>query len=211
MIEQPNKVIIIGYSGHAYVVLDCAQKNGIEIAGYCEPAPRPTNPFDLAYLGNEDSELAQEKLTIADYFVAIGDNKTRRKATERLLEIAKKKPVSLIHPSATIGVLVEIGAGVLVAAGAKINAVVQIGDGVICNTGSIVEHECRLGNFVHLAPGAVLCGNVWVGEGSFIGANAVVKQGVKIGTNVVVGAGTVVLKDIPDNVTVVGNPAQIKA
>ena len=210
MIEKNNAIIIVGYSGHAYVVCDCAQKNGLEIVGYCEPVPRPTNPFDLPYLGHENSELTQEKLMTADYFVAIGDNQTRRKITEHLQRNTQKKPFSLIHPSAIVGVLVEMGAGVLVAAGAKINVLAHIGDGVICNTGSIVEHECSLGAFVHLAPGAVLCGNVRVGENSFIGANAVVKQGVKIGTNVVVGAGAVVLKDVPDNATVVGNPAQIK-
>ena len=42
-----------------------------------------------------------------------------------------------------------------------------------------------------------------------VGANAVVLGGVHIGNNVKIGAGAVVTKDIPDNCTVVGNPARI--
>ena len=32
---------------------------------------------------------------------------------------------------------------------------------------------------------------------------------LKIGKNVMIGAGSVVVKDIPDDVTVVGNPARV--
>jgi acetyltransferase-like isoleucine patch superfamily enzyme len=55
-----------------------------------------------------------------------------------------------------------------------------------------------------------LCGNVKVGNTSFVGANAVIRQGVTIGNNVMIGAGAVVLKDVPDNTTVMGVPAQTK-
>jgi acetyltransferase-like isoleucine patch superfamily enzyme len=42
-----------------------------------------------------------------------------------------------------------------------------------------------------------------------VGANSVIRQGITIGANVIIGAGTVVVKDIPDNVMVVGNPQKI--
>ena len=47
------------------------------------------------------------------------------------------------------------------------------------------------------------------GELSFIGIGATIIQGIKIGKNVIIGAGSVVIKDITDNVIVVGNPAKI--
>jgi acetyltransferase-like isoleucine patch superfamily enzyme len=47
-----------------------------------------------------------------------------------------------------------------------------------------------------------------VKKGASIGAGAVIVCGVTIGENAMVGAGAVVTKDIPDNVTVVGNPAK---
>lgn len=45
--------------------------------------------------------------------------------------------------------------------------------------------------------------NVWLGD------SVIVCKGVTIGENSVVGAGAVVTKDIPANVVVAGNPAQI--
>lgn len=48
-----------------------------------------------------------------------------------------------------------------------------------------------------------------IGDNVTIMANSVVCGNIKIGNNVTVGAGSVVTKDIPDNCTVVGNPAMI--
>lgn len=45
--------------------------------------------------------------------------------------------------------------------------------------------------------------NVWIGMG------AVILKGVTIGENSVVAAGAIVTKDVPPNVVVAGNPAQI--
>lgn len=48
-----------------------------------------------------------------------------------------------------------------------------------------------------------------VKKGASIGAGAVILPGIIIGENSVVGAGAVVTKSVPDNKTVVGNPAEI--
>jgi UDP-2-acetamido-3-amino-2,3-dideoxy-glucuronate N-acetyltransferase len=47
-----------------------------------------------------------------------------------------------------------------------------------------------------------------VGEGASIGAHSVILPGVRIGRNAMVGAGSVVTTDVPDNITVCGNPAR---
>jgi acetyltransferase-like isoleucine patch superfamily enzyme len=49
-----------------------------------------------------------------------------------------------------------------------------------------------------------------IGNGVRIGSNSTILP-VKIGDNVIIGAGSVVTKDIPDNVTVYGNPARIRS
>lgn len=51
--------------------------------------------------------------------------------------------------------------------------------------------------------------NPVLGNNVTIFANAVVAGGITIGNNVKIGAGSVVLKDVPDNCTVIGNPARI--
>lgn len=47
------------------------------------------------------------------------------------------------------------------------------------------------------------------GELSFLGIGATIIQAIEIGKNVTIGAGSVVIKNIPDNVVALGNPAKI--
>jgi acetyltransferase-like isoleucine patch superfamily enzyme len=47
-----------------------------------------------------------------------------------------------------------------------------------------------------------------VGDRAWIGAAAVVIPNIRIGAGATVGAGAVVVTDVPDGVTVVGNPAR---
>lgn len=201
-----NKVVLIGYSGHAFVAADIFHRNEILIAGYCDAIVKENNPFGLTYFGNYNSNEAKAIMKKCSFFIAIGNNQIRSQIFKNLSDF---QPINAQDPSAIVSKTSTLGPGVMIGAGVKINAFASIGTGVICNTGAIIEHECCIGDFVHLAPGSVLCGNVSIGENSFIGANAVIKQGVKIGKNVTIGAGSVVLKDIDDNCTLAGNPAKI--
>lgn len=199
---------IIGYSGHAYVVLDAAQKAGLQVTAYTEKEEHILNPFELEYLGFEGDKNFDGWDKEHKFILGIGDNRIRESVTELILK-KEKKLRSVIHPSACIGSLVDIGDGTFVATGVLINPLVEIGKSVIINTGAIVEHECKIGDFSHVAPGAVLAGNVKVGERSFIGANAVIKEGVEIGSDVIIGAGAVVLENVESESKVVGNPGRL--
>lgn len=46
-------------------------------------------------------------------------------------------------------------------------------------------------------------------KGASIGAGAIILPGITVGKHAMVGAGAVVTHDVPDNATVVGNPARI--
>ncbi len=50
---------------------------------------------------------------------------------------------------------------------------------------------------------------VTIGDNVWIGGRAVINPGITIGNNVVIASGSIVTKNIPDNVVVAGNPAQI--
>jgi sugar O-acyltransferase (sialic acid O-acetyltransferase NeuD family) len=196
--NHPN-IILIGYSGHAYVAHGIITAAGRNVTGYCDREEKQYNPFDLTYFGAETTEQAQKAFTENGYFIAIGDNAIRQRIYQ-ILTPEQFWPINAIHPSAANCVMI--------AAGVLINPLATIGTGAICNTGCIIEHECEVGAFAHIGPGAILCGNVHVGECSFVGAGAVVRQGISIGSNVMVGAGAVVVKDVPDGATVVGVPAK---
>lgn len=202
-----NKIIIVGYSGHSYVVIEAAKKAGLMVEFYSDIKEAKSNPYNLKYIGYEGAQDFKGWKEDSKYILGIGDNHLRRKVAESVLSY-KKIVLSVTHPSAQISETAIIGTGTFISANVTINALTTVGRFCILNTACIVEHECVLEDCVHVAPGAVLAGNVMVGENSFIGANAVVKQGIKIGKNVIVGAGTVVVKDIEDDSTYVGNPAK---
>ncbi|MBP4137779.1 acetyltransferase [Flavobacterium geliluteum] len=203
-----KKIILIGYSGHAYVVADTVLENGYEIIGYSDKEESNMNHYNLPYLGfenNADFIGWQKKVS---FILGIGDNKLRQNIAH-LIESKGKKVETIINKTANISKSVVIGNGSFINKNVVVNAFAVVGKNVILNTGCIIEHECILADAVHIAPGAVLAGNISIGERTFVGANAVIKQGISIGKDVVIGAGCVVISNIPDGKKVVGNPGRI--
>jgi sugar O-acyltransferase (sialic acid O-acetyltransferase NeuD family) len=117
-------------------------------------------------------------------------------------------PITAIHPTAFIARDATLGACCQILPHATICAEAVLGDACIINSSATVEHECILHMGVHIGPGAKLAGLVEIDEYSFVGTGAIILPRIKVGKNVIVGAGAVVTKNIPDNVTVIGNPAR---
>lgn len=200
--------ILIGYSGHGYVVAETALENSISLLGYSEKYILENNPFKLEYLGFEKTEDFIGWSKNASFLLGIGDNLLRQEIAN-FIESKGKSISSLIHSSASVSKSAIIGSGTFINKNVSVNSLSIIGKNVILNTGCIIEHECVLADAVHIATGAVLAGNVKVGERTFVGANTVIKQGIIIGKDVVIGAGAVIICDIPDGKKVVGNPGRI--
>ena len=200
--------ILVGYSGHSYVVLETAKLMGIDIKSYMDINPNEINPFKLKYLGSEKENNLSYLSKKYQFILAIGDNKIRVSVADKLLSNSIEF-INIIHPNSTISNSSFFGSGVFVSSNVIVNAFSQIDDFVILNTSCIIEHECLISRGVNVCPGAVICGNVKIGENSFIGANSVVKEGVTIGKNVIIGAGSVIIDNVPDNCTIVGNPGKI--
>jgi sugar O-acyltransferase (sialic acid O-acetyltransferase NeuD family) len=190
-------MILIGYSGHSYVINGILKSLGLKATGYCDNEEKKYNPFSLKYFHKETSEAGLKALTREDFFISIGDNRIRKNVYNNLA-IRNLLPVNAIHATAVIDDSADIARhGVMIAANVTINALAKIGIGAICNTYSVIEHECRIGDFAHIGPGAVLCGNVSIGENSFVGAKSVIRENITIGKNVIIGAGSVVVRDVP--------------
>lgn len=195
-----NRLIIIGASGHGKVVADIAK-----LQGYT----------DIAFLDN-DSNLKEcagypvlgpdtlSKKLECDEFIAVGNAAIRKRLMER--DSYKHFPV-LIHPSAAVADSALIGAGSVVMAGAVINPDATIGKGCIINTSSSVDHDCIVGEYGHISVGAHLSGTVNVGSNVWVGAGATVSNNINICSNVTIGAGAVIIRDIEEEGTYIGVPA----
>ena len=166
-------VAIVGYSGHAYVIIDIFLNAGSLVTAYCDQEEKQAIPIILI-ISEKKSEVI-DKLKKFDFFACVGHNGIREKIHTQLSQFLGD-PINAIHPSAVISASVKMGDGVMIAANATLNPMVEIGRGVICNTSTSIDHECIIGDFCHIAPGAVLCGNVQIGRSSFIGANSVIDR-----------------------------------
>ena len=104
--------------------------------------------------------------------------------------------------------------------GIEIHPGAQIGEAILIDHGMgvVIGETAVVGNRVTIYQGVTLGGtgnhtgkrHPNIGDNVIIGSGAKILGPINIGENVKVGANSVVLKDIPDNVTVVGIPAQIK-
>lgn len=120
--------------------------------------------------------------------ISIGSNSIRKRLAEKFKSV---NFATAIHPSSVISPKSSVGVGSVVMQGAIIQSSAVVGRHCIINTAASVDHDCVVEDFVHISPHATLCGNVFVGEGSQV------------------GAGAVVMRDVPDNVLVMGNPARV--
>lgn len=195
-------VYLIGASGHAKVIIEILENNGIAIGGLQDSNPTTTNLLDY----NVYQEFPDCFRVFDDeVIIAMGNNSVRKKMAVSL----EYKYVSAIHSTANISKRAEIQIGTVVMAGVTINSDVIIGKHAIINTNASIDHDCALEDYVHISPNVALAGNVMVGEGSHIGIGASIIQGVKIGQWCTIGAGAVIIEDIPDGATVVGNPGRV--
>lgn len=192
---------IYGAGGHAKVIIDTLLRIGGKVDGLYDDDPSPAlsgrYPFLTRWPERYDPDI--------QCIIAIGNCAVRK----RIASAADLNWGTVIDPTASIADSAAVGEGSVVMRGVCVCVDAAVGKHVILNTRCSVDHDCRIGDFVHIAPMAALCGNVSVGEGTLIGVGACVVPGVKIGKWAVVGAGAVVTRDVPDNVTVAGNPAKI--
>lgn len=198
---------IYGAGGHAGVILDIIGAiGGFRVQGVVDDEPREDRAYWEGYPLLERARFFETKKSSDCIFVAIGDNDARSRIARRFSE--QTRFATLIHPRAEIGSASVIGEGTVVMPGAIIEHGAKIGKHCIINDGAIVGHESQLGDFVHVAGASVLAGQVVVGDYTLIGLGAVVVPRRQIGRHCVIGAGSGVMRDVPDRMTTIGNPAR---
>ncbi len=188
---------LYGASGHGKVIISIIKSMGLKISKIYDDRA----PFELLNYSVEKFDGNQNE----NFIISIGNNKIRKKLS---LQLSNVSFTTIIHPKTIIDQSVHIGEGSVVMPGVVINVGTKIGKHSIINTSANIDHECIIEDFTHISPNATLCGNVTIGQGTQIGASATIIPNIKIGKWCVIGAGSVVIKDVPDNTTIVGNPAK---
>ena len=204
-----REVVFLGTKDHALFIMDVCPDAGVSVHGFLDDTlPAGETVWGRPVLGGfsliEDVSLRDR----FDFFVAMGTSAERLKWGRRLKE-AGGQFCNIIHPSCVISPDAQIGVGVLADPFVVVHADATVGDFVVLDNHTTVAHHVVLADGVNLSPGARALGGASCGEAAFIGAGAVVLPRVHVGARSIVGAGAVVIKDVPEDVTVVGNPARV--
>ena len=208
-----DAMIFWGATGQAKVLRECMSDTNRNLVALFDRDSSVSSPFpDVPVIGGRDAFepwfRQQPTPQAIGFLVAIGGDRGQdRLDLQDYLESFGLKPLTAVHRTAFVASSAVLGPGCQILANASMCVDARAGRGCILNTGAVVDHDCRLGNGVHVGPGARLAGEVEIGDCATIGTGAVILPRVRVGERASIGAGAVVVRDVPDGVTVVGNPA----
>ena len=209
-----KRVVIIGAGGHAREVADILRH---QIPGQSEFRLLGSVVEDREFLNQVSDGISvlgdwtwfeQANRDELDVVCAIGSPTVRKRLVERAISIGLSF-TNVISPLAYVSPDAKIGKGTMIFSSAVVSTNSTVGDHSIINFGSTISHDARVGDFVTISPGVHVAGNVSLSEGCYLGIGSSVIERTSIGAWTIVGAGAVVTRDMPDNVTVVGVPAEV--
>ena len=142
------------------------------------------------------------------FVVSIGEPKFRLEAFERMKR-AGYTGALLVHPSAYISPDAAVGEGTAVCHGVHIGSQARVGRNCYLSVNASVGHDAIVGDHTRLGVNSFIGGHTVIGENAFIGAGALLKDRIRVGAGSIAALGAAVFEDVPEGVTVVGNPARI--
>jgi acetyltransferase EpsM len=208
MNEPRTKLIILGTRAFAEEVADliseCDEYKLVAFGENWEREQCSTVLLDHPIIWVDDLSPFKE-----DHQVVCAIGTVQRSFFIKQVESMGFRFATIRHPGARISKTSTIGTGTIVSAGVVVAAQTRVGNYVILNRGCLIGHHTTISNYVTISPGVNIAGRVTIGEGTFVGIGATVLEDIEIGRHAIIGAGSVVTKNVPDNVQVVGVPAQI--
>lgn len=124
------------------------------------------------------------------------------------LDLPPARFATLIHPSADIGLGVQIGHNTLIMAGVVLTVDVHIGSHCVILPNTVIAHESILGDYTLVGSNVSVSGNVQIAPKCYIGTGAKLIQEIQIAEGTLIGLGSVVLRSTEPQSTVVGSPAR---
>lgn len=205
-----KEIYIVGSGTYGDAMFELAEECGYRVMGFYDDdtSKHGKNIMNTTVIGGF-SALTDSEIAGRNFIVAIGNGKIRHDIMENINERGGITP-TLIHPTAKISKSAKIGKGVYIQMGAVIWTKAELGDYVIISPNAVIAHHSKIGHSSLVSTSCVVGASIDIGAYCFFGIGSIVITGVKkVGKNVMLGAGTTVIKDIEDNVLMVGSPARV--
>jgi len=156
---EKQRVLILGAraNGHASVVLDILDAQGVAVAGFLDddPAKWGQSIRQRPVLGGLDGLVEwSQRLGVTGAIGAVASNAQRR-AWIALIRQAGLLPINAIHPTAHLASNVTLGVGICICPGVIVMPGARLGDAVTLYTAATVDHDCVLADGVNLSPGVL--------------------------------------------------------
>lgn len=203
---------IYGAGGLGHEVLELAiqinnlQNRWKEICFIADTLRNPTDEKEKTwwYFSEIREKYSSSEVEIV---IGIGEPNVRNIIRNKVLEHGYSL-ATMVHPTAHIGANTILESGVVVQYGCFVSCKAKIKTGVFLQPMALIGHNSTVGSDSVISSLVSVAGDCEIGSCSYIGMNVPIKEGIKIGSNVIIGMGSAVLRDIPDNMIALGNPAR---
>lgn len=142
------------------------------------------------------------------FICGIGSVKWKKQLCQPMLD-AGARFLTLVHPTALIGRGVQLGEGVVICPRVTLTCDIRIGAMTMINCHSSAGHDANVGAWCTISAHCDLTGGTVLGDEVFLGSGVRIIPYKKIGARSTLGAGSVIIRDVPESVSVFGNPARV--
>lgn len=205
-----KKLLIFPYNGNAIEALDCIDSN-FELIGFIDDNVEKHTGQKNGHKVFGRNILNEHKDA---YILMVPGSPAsfleRRKIIDSF-SIPPERLVKIIHPSACISPLAEIGRNVLIMAGVVITSNAVIGNHVCILPNTVIHHDVFIGDYSLIGSNVTIAGYSTVDNNCYIGSGTSIINNVKIGDRTMIGMGSNVVRNIEADCTAAGNPCCIIA
>jgi sugar O-acyltransferase (sialic acid O-acetyltransferase NeuD family) len=201
-------IVILGAGRHGRGAVEILDGLQMAVAGFLDdtkPTGEPVSgrPVLGAFATMRDLAFVRDHA----WFVAVGDNYTRRTLCRELAD-ADASFASVIHPSAQISPSATLGRGLYIGACSVVQTGSIVGDWALLGAHAYVGIDGSVGDAAFVGHGSILAAGTSVGACTFLGSGAIMANDASVGADCTVGAGSVVTRALPDGSTAYGVPAR---
>ena len=212
-----KNLLIIGAGGYGRVILSQCLREDVrgkdwEVGGFLDDRQDILDGFKLPV------GIVGDPMTFvpgpSDVFVcALGEPRMKKKYTDPLvarnaLFINLRSSNRKLGTEVSLGDNVRLKKGIIFEPRVLVAPETSIGDFVTIGSTAIIGHDVQIGAYSFINAFAFIGSGARIGEFVTIHPHSTILPGLKIGSGAVIGAGSVAVTNVPENVTVFGNPAK---